>query len=297
MPRTLNFVALQALDRWEERLEGIFEGRPYDILDAALTDTVSKFPVHIQPFRDMIDGMRMDLVKQRYQTFDELYEYCYRVAGTVGLMTTPIMGIDPSYKVCLVLTCILPALCEVRQPSDSAPQLTVASSWSQICHDSRSCLLQLKFSSTLETALRTRQHRVLNSVCSCLDSTLCDTSSSCQDQAVFFWLDHVSQHLSTATYPQGPLKDVYQAALGLGTANQLTNILRDVGEDATERNRIYVPTQELKEFGISESEVSASPHCSAHLFQLEKGACCWQAYLVSTSFAYKLTQLLTACDL
>lgn len=90
---------LQALDRWEERLEGIFAGRPYDILDAALTDTVSKFPVHIQPFRDMIDGMRMDLVKPRYATFDELYEYCYRVAGTVGLMTTPIMGIDPSYKV------------------------------------------------------------------------------------------------------------------------------------------------------------------------------------------------------
>ena len=47
----------------------------------------------------MIDGMRMDLVKDRYETFDELYEYCYRVAGTVGLMTTPIMGIDPAYKV------------------------------------------------------------------------------------------------------------------------------------------------------------------------------------------------------
>lgn len=55
----------QALDRWEERLEGIFDGRPYDILDAALTDTVSQYPVHIQPFRDMIDGMRMDLVKSR----------------------------------------------------------------------------------------------------------------------------------------------------------------------------------------------------------------------------------------
>lgn len=55
----------QALDRWEERLEGIFDGRPYDILDAALSDTVSQYPVHIQPFRDMIDGMRMDLVKSR----------------------------------------------------------------------------------------------------------------------------------------------------------------------------------------------------------------------------------------
>ena len=56
---------VQELDRWEERLEGIFDGRPYDILDAALTDTVSQYPVHIQPFRDMIDGMRMDLVKSR----------------------------------------------------------------------------------------------------------------------------------------------------------------------------------------------------------------------------------------
>lgn len=43
-----------ALDRWEERLEALFEGRPYDILDAALTDTVSRFAVDIQPFRDMV---------------------------------------------------------------------------------------------------------------------------------------------------------------------------------------------------------------------------------------------------
>lgn len=72
---------MQALDRWEERLENIWEGKPYDILDAALADTVQKFPVHIQPFRDMIGGMRIDLVKSRYETFDELYEYMYRYAA------------------------------------------------------------------------------------------------------------------------------------------------------------------------------------------------------------------------
>jgi phytoene/squalene synthetase len=49
--------------------------------------------------RDMIDGMRMDLVKSRYETYDELYEYCYRVAGTVALMSMPVMGVDPAYKV------------------------------------------------------------------------------------------------------------------------------------------------------------------------------------------------------
>ena len=54
---------------------------------------------------------------------------------------------------------------------------------------------------------------------------------------------------------QGPLEPVYRAALALGTANQLTNILRDVGEDATQRNRIYVPLDELAQFGIGEQEV------------------------------------------
>ncbi|XP_073150573.1 phytoene synthase 2, chloroplastic [Henckelia pumila] len=84
-----------ALDRWESRLDDIFRGRPFDMLDAALSDTVCKFPVDIQPFRDMIEGMRMDLWKSRYANFDELYLYCYYVAGTVGLMSVPVMGIAP----------------------------------------------------------------------------------------------------------------------------------------------------------------------------------------------------------
>ncbi|KAG8662564.1 phytoene synthase 2, chloroplastic [Manihot esculenta] len=84
-----------ALDRWEARLEDMFRGRPFDMLDAALSDTVTKFPVDIQPFKDMIEGMRMDLKKSRYKNFDELYLYCYYVAGTVGLMSVPVMGIAP----------------------------------------------------------------------------------------------------------------------------------------------------------------------------------------------------------
>ncbi|KAE9615082.1 hypothetical protein Lal_00048437 [Lupinus albus] len=84
-----------ALDRWESRLDELFQGRPFDMLDAALSDTVRKFPVDIQPFKDMIEGMRMDLKKSRYKNFDELYHYCYYVAGTVGLMSVPIMGISP----------------------------------------------------------------------------------------------------------------------------------------------------------------------------------------------------------
>ncbi|ONK71063.1 uncharacterized protein A4U43_C04F4320 [Asparagus officinalis] len=88
-------ITTSALDRWESRLEDLFAGRPYDMFDAALSDTVRKFPVDIQPFKDMIKGMRMDLKKSRYNNFDELYLYCYYVAGTVGLISVPVMGIAP----------------------------------------------------------------------------------------------------------------------------------------------------------------------------------------------------------
>ncbi|KAK5802184.1 Phytoene synthase, chloroplastic [Gossypium arboreum] len=91
-------ITPRALDRWEKRLDDLFEGRPYDMLDAALSDTVSKYPVDIQPFKDMIEGMRLDLRKSRYMNFDELYLYCYYVAGTVGLMSVPVMGIAPESK-------------------------------------------------------------------------------------------------------------------------------------------------------------------------------------------------------
>ena len=42
---------------------------------------------------DLLDGMAMDVGAVRYRTFDELLLYCYRVAGTVGLMMAQIMGV------------------------------------------------------------------------------------------------------------------------------------------------------------------------------------------------------------
>lgn len=43
-----DYMSSSVLDRWEERLHDIFNGRPYDMLDAALTDTVSLFPLDIK---------------------------------------------------------------------------------------------------------------------------------------------------------------------------------------------------------------------------------------------------------
>ena len=45
-----------------------------------------------------------------------------------------------------------------------------------------------------------------------------------------------------------------EAAVALGIANQLTNILRDIGEDR-QRGRIYLPQEDIEHFNYSEEEL------------------------------------------
>ena len=66
----------ETLDRWEKQLESVFAGEPMDDLDVAFVDTLQRFPMDIQPYRDMIAGQRMDLYRSRYETFEELKLYC-----------------------------------------------------------------------------------------------------------------------------------------------------------------------------------------------------------------------------
>lgn len=153
-PRALlNREVLKAdLDIWTARLKDIWQDHPVDLFDLAMADTVKKYPnMDVQPYKDMIAGMVMDvpgLGQERYKNFDELYLYCYRVAGTVGLMTLPILGTAEGYTA------------EEATPS----------------------------------------------------------------------------------------------AVALGIGLQLTNILRDVGEDL-ERGRIYLPLDEIASFGLTEEDL------------------------------------------
>lgn len=43
----------------------------------------------------------------------------------------------------------------------------------------------------------------------------------------------------------------------MGVAFQLTNILRDVGEDAVDRGRVYLPQEDLRRFGVTEEQIFA----------------------------------------
>lgn len=80
------------LARWRDELERVYEGQPTHPIGVALADTVRRFPLERRHFADLIDGVEMDLHQRRYETFEQLYEYCYRVASTVGLLCIEIFG-------------------------------------------------------------------------------------------------------------------------------------------------------------------------------------------------------------
>ena len=140
------------IDQIDERLE-MFKRRLIDVYDgkivddpilSAFSDTLKKYHISMDlPFL-LMEGVKTDLVKDRFETFEEVYDYSYKVASVVGLMTSEVFGY------------------------------------------------------TDEDAL---------------------------------------------TY-----------AVDLGIAMQITNILRDVGEDL-DRDRIYIPQEDLRRFNISEDEL------------------------------------------
>jgi len=58
----------------------------------ALVDTIERYKMPSRYLHDLISGAEMDLTVQSYPSFERLKEYCYRVAGTVGLTCTHIFG-------------------------------------------------------------------------------------------------------------------------------------------------------------------------------------------------------------
>jgi phytoene synthase len=139
---------IRAQLRWmQEELRSAVAGTTREPRFAVLGETIRRYGIPLQPFDDLVAGLVTDIEPVRIATFAELELYCYRVAGTVGLMITPVAGYRAG-------------------------------------------------SSALE-------------------------------------------HAKT-----------------LGTAMQLTNILRDVGEDVL-RDRVYLPQEDLARFGVSVADLVA----------------------------------------
>ena len=140
----------------EERLDGFRgvraslaqaqQGRYEEPIYTALGDAATQFGIPWEHFDEIVAGVEMDLDVSRYESFDDLREYCHKVASVVGLVSIEIFGYEA--------------------------------------------------------------------------------------------------HPEVETY-----------AVDLGLAMQLTNILRDIKEDA-ERDRVYIPQEELRRFGCSEADLT-----------------------------------------
>jgi phytoene synthase len=81
-----------ALREWRERLVHSLNGESPDPGLMDISSVARKFNISTGLFLELIDGVGMDISKKRYETLEELYPYCYRVASTVGLMSIEIFG-------------------------------------------------------------------------------------------------------------------------------------------------------------------------------------------------------------
>lgn len=147
----------QQLAAWRDDIRRACDGdKPEFVLNQEFQPVIRQFKLPFALFDELIKGCEMDLETLRYEDFDQLELYCYRVASVVGLLSIEIF---------------------------------------------------------------------------------CYKNPACHDYAVY-----------------------------LGKALQLTNILRDVKNDAA-RGRIYLPREELKKYGVSESEILSSKY-SERYFEL-----------------------------
>jgi phytoene synthase len=63
-----------------------------DVVMSAVHDAARRYPIDLAWFGELVDGVDMDVTGRRYDTFDELVEYCTCVAGAVGRLSLAIFG-------------------------------------------------------------------------------------------------------------------------------------------------------------------------------------------------------------
>ncbi len=85
----------EALTAWRKSLDPTLSGNYSHPIHAALQDTVRRFAIPTRYLYDVIDGVEMDLEPLRFETFEQLEPYCYRVASAVGLACVRIWGLKP----------------------------------------------------------------------------------------------------------------------------------------------------------------------------------------------------------
>ena len=83
---------LKALSDLQANLDNTYSGSASSPVYVALADVARNYKIPQAYFQEIILGVESDLVKDHFQNFDELKDYCYRVASVVGLICLQIFG-------------------------------------------------------------------------------------------------------------------------------------------------------------------------------------------------------------
>ncbi len=79
---------------WRKEVALCYEAEPTHRVTRAMQETIREFSIPKNYLDWLIEGCEMDLKKKRYENFEELYQYCFRVAGVIGLTSMKIFGLD-----------------------------------------------------------------------------------------------------------------------------------------------------------------------------------------------------------
>ena len=74
------------------QLQDTYDAQPKGPVWTALADAQQRYGIPMSHFSDVIDGCEMDLTKNSYETFEELVQYCRRVASAPGLICIEVFG-------------------------------------------------------------------------------------------------------------------------------------------------------------------------------------------------------------
>ena len=85
---------LKALSDLQANLDNTYSGSASSPVYVALADVARNYKIPQAYFQEIILGVESDLVKDHFQNFDELKDYCYRVASVVGLICLQIFGYE-----------------------------------------------------------------------------------------------------------------------------------------------------------------------------------------------------------
>ncbi len=83
---------LSTLRVLQQKLDDAYAGRADEAVFIALADAAERYDIPLEYFSEVISGVESDLVKNRYEDFEQLRRYCYQVASVVGLICLQIFG-------------------------------------------------------------------------------------------------------------------------------------------------------------------------------------------------------------